>query len=127
VLVVDDEPSVLFTYRMLLEEQGYEVIAALSSEEAATALAEKPFDLVLCDLSLERDRTGFEVIEVARKRSSALPCVLLTGYANKDVADRAQRDGVAVLYKPIDVEELLRTIQQRVGDLHGNKTKAKRG
>jgi CheY-like chemotaxis protein len=127
VLVVDDEPSVLFTYRMLLEEQGYEVIAALSSEEASTALAEKPFDLVLCDLSLERDRTGFEVIETARKRSPAVSCVLLTGYANKEVADRAQRDGVAVLYKPIDVEELLRTIQQRVGDLHADKTKAKRG
>ena len=95
VLVVDDEPSVLFTYRMLLEEQGYEVIAALSSEEASTALAEKPFDLVLCDLSLERDRTGFEVIETARKRSPAVSCVLLTGYANKEVADRAQAGRIA--------------------------------
>ena len=34
ILVVDDEPNVLVTYRLILQQQGYEVSAALSSEEA---------------------------------------------------------------------------------------------
>jgi DNA-binding NtrC family response regulator len=120
VLVVDDEPSVLFTYRLLFEEQGYDVVAALSSEEATTALKDGAFQMVLCDLSLERDRTGFDVIGVARERSPSVPCVLLTGYANKEIADRAERNNVAVLYKPIEVDELLSTIQRMLRDSDAN-------
>ena len=120
VLVVDDEPSVLFTYRLLFEEQGYDVVAALSSEEATTALKDGAFQVVLCDLSLERDRTGFDVIGVAREHSPSVPCVLLTGYANKEIADRAEQNNVAVLYKPIDVDELLSTIQRMLRDSDAN-------
>jgi CheY-like chemotaxis protein len=38
ILVVDDEPSVLLTYQMILEQKGYEAVAAPSSEEARRAL-----------------------------------------------------------------------------------------
>ncbi len=35
ILVVDDEPNVLVTYRLILQQQGYEVSAALSAERGA--------------------------------------------------------------------------------------------
>jgi two-component system, sensor histidine kinase len=118
ILVVDDESSVLTTYRMILEQKGYDVIAASSSEEARRALDGSKLDLLLCDLSLEEKDSGFEVISFARDRQPALPSLLLTGYASKEVSDRAERDGISVLFKPIDIQEFLSTIATALRNAH---------
>jgi DNA-binding NtrC family response regulator len=110
ILVVDDEPNVLITYRLILQQRGYEVSAALSSEEARQALATKTIDLLLCDLSLEKQENGFNVIELARQKDPRMPTVLLTGYATPEANDRAAQLGIPVLFKPIDINELLETI-----------------
>ena len=54
VLVVDDEASVLTTYKLILEQQGYAVTASLSAKEAREAIEQQGFDLILCDYSLEQ-------------------------------------------------------------------------
>lgn len=118
VLVVEDEASVLLTYRLLLEEQGYKVFAALSSQEAEGVLARKRFDLVLCDLSLEQNHTGFEVFERVRRRDPEVPCVMLTGYANRETVERAEQAGISVFFKPIEIEEFLSTLKNILRDSH---------
>lgn len=112
ILVVDDEPNVLLTYRLILQQQGYDVSAALTSEEARKVIAEKPIDLLLCDLSLERQENGFDVIDFARKKNPMTAPVLLTGYATPEANERAQQLEIPVLFKPIDIKELLDTISQ---------------
>ena len=109
VLVVDDEASVLLTYKMILEREGYQVVAASTSVEAKTAIGEHDFDLVMCDYSLEQQHTGFEVIAAARARRAEVPSLLLTGYATLETADEAREGGIGVLYKPIDITEFLNT------------------
>ena len=109
VLVVDDEAAVLFTYRMILEQQGYEVTAASNSRDAKAAIETIDFDLVLCDFSLEQQHTGFEVIEAARVRRPDMPSVILTGYASIETADSAKNKNIQVLFKPIDIQEFLGT------------------
>jgi len=118
VMVVDDEPSVLLTYRMILEQQGYQVTASISSKEAIAGLERGTVDLLICDLSLEQKHTGFEVIEFARQRDPEVPAILVTGYASKDVMDKAEQSGIAVLFKPIDINEFLSTISQKVRSKH---------
>jgi DNA-binding NtrC family response regulator len=112
ILVVDDEPNVLVTYRLILQQQGYEVSAALSSEEARRSLAEEEIDLLLCDLSLEKQENGFDVIEFARQKNPDIPTVLLTGYATPEANDRADEMDIPMLFKPIDIKELLQTISE---------------
>jgi DNA-binding response OmpR family regulator len=107
---VDDEPNVLVTYRLILQQRGYEVSAAVSSEEARRILADTQIDLLLCDLSLEKQENGFDVIDFARQRGADIPAVLLTGYATPEANDRADQLGIPVLFKPIDINELLETI-----------------
>lgn len=119
ILVVDDEASVLLTYRMILEQQGYAATAASTCAQALQFLKDNDFDLLLCDLSLEEKHTGFEVFEVARVRKPDVRCVLLTGYASTEAVDRAGREGVAVLFKPIDIEEFLGTISSLLRDGYG--------
>ncbi len=110
ILVVDDEPNVLVTYRLILQQQGFTVNAAISSEEARRCIDDHKIDLLLCDLSLEKQESGFDVIEYLRKKNAAVPAVLLTGYATQDASDWAAERGIPVLYKPIDIQQLLETI-----------------
>ena len=114
VLVVDDEASVLTTYRMILERQGYEVVACPTSRNALDVLKENHFDGVLCDYSLEEDHTGFEVILAARQHDAGVPATLLTGYATKETTDEAASRNIDIMFKPIDIEELLSTTSRMV-------------
>jgi CheY-like chemotaxis protein len=116
VLVVDDEPSVLSTYRLILEQSGYDAVAAATSVEALNAIREHDFDLILSDFSLEQQHTGFEVIEAARKKNKDVPCCILTGYATLETADQAEAIGVGILYKPIDIQEFLQVTRQLLGE-----------
>ena len=109
VLVVDDEAAVLLTYRLILERQGYEVVACGTSVQAIAAIEKQQFDVVLCDYSLEERHTGFEVISEARKHDSGVPAALLTGYATRETADEAASRGIGVMFKPIEIEEFLAT------------------
>jgi DNA-binding NtrC family response regulator len=112
LLVVDDEPNVLLTYRLILQQQGYDVSAALTSDEARKVLAAEEVDLLLCDLSLEKQENGFDVIDFGRRKNPEMPAVLLTGYATQEAIDRAEGLGIPMLFKPIDIRQLLQTISE---------------
>jgi CheY-like chemotaxis protein len=125
VLVVDDEPSVLFTYRLILEQEGYQTTAVASAREAIEKLQSNTFDILLCDYSLEEKRTGLEVVELARRKNPAAPSILLTGYANQDTVEIAEKAGVGVLFKPIDIEEFLAAIPAKLRESHEQQATAK--
>lgn len=124
ILVVDDEPNVLVTYRLILQQRGYEVSAAVSSEEARKAIGGDSIDLLLCDLSLEKQENGFDVIEFARQKEPRMPAVLLTGYATPEATDHAKELGIPVLFKPIDINELLETISALLREDYGQQHQA---
>jgi len=109
VLVVDDEASVLITYQLILEQQGYQVTACATCREAIAEIEKQKFDVVLCDYSLEEQHTGFEVITEARKRDPQAPAALLTGYATKETTDEAESRNIGIMFKPIEIEEFLTT------------------
>ena len=124
VLVVDDEAHVLLTYRLIREQQGYEVVACGTSVAAIKAIESQQFDIVLCDYSLEEQHTGFEVIAVARMRDSGVPAALLTGYATKETADEAAGRGITVMFKPIEIEEFLATTASMLRRDHESRQKS---
>lgn len=124
ILVVDDEPHVLLTYELILQQQGYEVSAALSAEEARRVLRERKIDLLLCDLSLERRENGIDVIQFARRKDPEIPAVLLTGYATQDANDLADQSGIPVLFKPIDINQLLQTIADMLRNVYEQRKAA---
>jgi DNA-binding NtrC family response regulator len=112
ILVVDDEPAVLTTYGLILTKRGYNVQTAISSVAAIELLDKYEFDLLLCDYSLEQEHTGFEVIDYGRSKKPNAKAAILTGYASKETAELARQQGIAILYKPIDIEEFFTTIDQ---------------
>lgn len=110
ILVVDDKPAVLMTYKLILQQQGHDVVAVSSCREAITELDCCRFDLLLCDYTLEDDLTGFHVIDEAQKKVPGIRSLLMTGYSEDEVGDEAAERGVRVLLKPVNVSELLREI-----------------
>src|SRR5262249_60409732 len=105
ILVVDDEASVLITYRLILERHGYDVVACPTSRDAIAALERHEFDGLLCDYSLEEQHTGFEVISAARERDAALPVALLTGHPTKETAAEAASRNLHTMFKPTEIED----------------------
>jgi two-component system response regulator AtoC len=104
VLLVDDEPGVLFTLREVLTDRGHRVITARSGEEALPQLDEA--DAVLTDLSMP-GMTGLELMAQIVQRDPALPVVLLTAHGSERVAVAAMKQGAYhYLAKPFDIDEV---------------------
>jgi two-component system response regulator AtoC len=109
VLIVDDEPSVLFMLRELLEERGHTVRQAHSGLEAI-ALSDRgeldEIDLVLTDYSMP-ELDGLALLSRLRARQPELPIVLLTARGSERLAARAIKEGAFdYVPKPFDIEEL---------------------
>jgi DNA-binding response OmpR family regulator len=106
ILVVDDEPSVCQSIRMLLEHDGHGV-QLVDSGEAALALFEPgKFDLVITDYSM-RDMKGNQLVAIIRQRSPDQRIIMATGLAYEMDDTDGRAAGVdLVIDKPFSLTEL---------------------
>jgi CheY-like chemotaxis protein len=116
ILAVDDDDSLLEIYRLLLEDDGYEVFLSPIAIEDVNDVEQLHPDLVLLDVKISQADDGLTMLEQLRshRATSSLPVVLCTAAAAKPVRERVEdyrRQGVPVVYKPFEVEELLQTIR----------------
>jgi DNA-binding response OmpR family regulator len=109
LLLVDDEPSILATLRLILKSEGFEVQTATSGKAAKAALVQTSFDVILTDLSMESTMAGYEVVHAAQALTKKPVTLVLSGYP--ELLDKWQVEGAdGGLQKPTDVPELLETI-----------------
>jgi DNA-binding response OmpR family regulator len=107
LLVIEDQKKLLNSLQRGLEEEGYEVVAALTGEQGYYAATTEDFDAVVLDLMLP-GRQGLQVLHDLRARGFAKPVLILT--ARDTVDDRvAGLDTGAddYLVKPFAFAELL--------------------
>ncbi len=111
VLVVDDEPGVRESIRMILRGE-FEVVTADGVDAAERALALQPADLVLLDLVMP-GRDGFALLDSLRKRGDAPPVLVLTATRLDETAREARARGASdCLRKPFEVETLRRRVRE---------------
>ncbi|HWN41006.1 MAG TPA: response regulator [Thermoanaerobaculia bacterium] len=109
VLIVDDEPAVLFALSEALADRrrGVKVATAANGEEAVAILESEKVDLVVTDLRMP-EMDGFELLAWLRRRFPHLPVIVMTAFGAETVA---RLDGSPeVLEKPFDVGELKRKV-----------------
>jgi two-component system response regulator AtoC len=104
VLLVDDEPGVLFTLTEVLEERGDEIVTA-SSGQAALELLDG-VEAVVTDLAMP-GMGGLELLRALRERDAALPVIVLTAHGSERAAVSAMKAGAHdYLRKPFDIDEV---------------------
>jgi CheY-like chemotaxis protein len=114
ILLVDDQPSILFAMSEYLTAHGYVVDCARDRAEATALLEWRAYGVVIADLRLTPgcDEDGLDVLSAARARSPDARTVLLTAYGSPPVQRDAQRQGAdVVLSKPQPLQEIARVVQ----------------
>src|ERR1700676_4191023 len=114
VLVIDDEAEIREGLELLLKTEGYQVSMADSGQSGLLSLGEKPYDLLLLDVSLP-DRNGIELLKDIRRQDPHLPIVLITAYGSIEMARAAFKSGAMdYITKPWSNDELLAQVAQAV-------------
>lgn len=110
ILLVEDEVLIAMRLEMELNMGGYRVCKRVSTGENAIISAEFELpDIILMDIRLGGEIDGIEAVQqIQRIRTcSNTPIIFMTGYPDKEIADRAKLlNPIAYFIKPIKFEDL---------------------
>lgn len=114
IVIVEDEPSLIFTLQDTLENEGYLVFVAKEGEEAVEIVKKENPDLMLLDLMLPQ-MSGYDVCKKVRDMNYTFPIIILT--ARDQEIDKVTGLNIGAddyMTKPFGVKELLARIQARL-------------
>ena len=113
ILIIDDEPDVIEFQKSYLLRRKYEVFTAVNTPQALEAIKNYSPEVVFCDLRLETDTSGINIIEQAKKIKPNLIIYLVTGIIDKEIESEALAKGAKeILHKPLSNEELEKKIKE---------------
>ena len=115
VLVVDDVDIMRITCQRALERSGFRVTAAKSGLEALRLLDQEPFEVVVLDIRMP-GISGLELLKIVRDRGRPVEVILMTAYADAQIAKEALNLGAsALLHKPFeDIGVLVAAVSKSV-------------
>jgi PAS domain S-box-containing protein len=108
VLLVEDNPDVALSSRLLLEELGYHVKWAVDAETAIGEIERDGIDVVFSDIVMPGKMDGLGLAHHVKQHFPSLPIVLTTGYS--DVA-RKSGSVFPILRKPYELHELSQALE----------------
>ena len=120
ILIVDDDESIRKMLKVMLESKGYEIITVDNAEDGVLMARSKIPALILMDVMLP-DMNGAEAKEVLAQDASTkkIPIIFMTGMITR--AEEAEEVGLnirntnhSVIAKPIDNDDLLHLIRQKI-------------
>ena len=110
ILVVDDEAEIREGLEALLTSEGFDVTLAETGEAGLQKLEDRPYDLMLLDVSLP-DRNGLELLREIKRRDPYLSIILITAYGSIDMARAAFKSGAQdYITKPWSNDELIQQV-----------------
>jgi DNA-binding NtrC family response regulator len=119
ILVVDDQADVREALLLLFKTEGFPAQAVDSPERLLEMLRKEEFALVLMDLNYSRDTTsgqeGLELLSRIQELDSSVPVVVMTAWANVELAVEAMRRGARdFIQKPWDNVRLLTIVRTQL-------------
>ena len=116
ILVVNDTQELLDLFQILLEYEGYEVVLSSFPFNHISEIEKIQPDLIILDFLFGDKQMGWQMLEVLKmQRSTASIPVIACTAALQDVREQEGylvSQGVHVVYKPFDIDQLLTTIKQ---------------
>src|SRR5450631_2053487 len=117
ILVIDDEPAILFAYRKLIEKDGMTVDISANLEDAISHLRARRYLAVISDMRLAGtdNGDGLEILRIIQKERLDTKTILSTGYGDNEIENMARTLGVSYCFKkpvkPSDILGALRIFQ----------------
>ena len=112
ILIVDDDPLVPRTLKLLLAKHGHDVDVAASAEEGMKKLAGRGADVVISDVNMP-GADGFHLLAHIKAKHPMTQVVLVTGYGTIESAVRGMREGAFdYVTKPVLDEEMLLVVER---------------
>ncbi len=112
ILVVDDEPAIRDTMRMILDYDGYETILAASGQEGLAIIERDPPDLVFLDIKMP-GMDGLEVLSRVRATNDTVPVVIVSAHGSASAALEAGRLGAfRFIEKPLSKDYLIDAVRE---------------
>ncbi len=117
ILIIDDDDLVCLSLKKALSKLGYNVDVCMDADEAINCVTKFEPDVILLDIYLTK-QNGIDLLKDFQKRFSDLPVIMITGYADVNIAVKAIKAGAYdFLLKPIDLDQLQRVLNKVLENL----------
>ncbi|MGA2462341.1 MAG: response regulator [Candidatus Bathyarchaeia archaeon] len=114
ILVIDDDEGTRKVVAEALKSEGYVVDTASNGKEAIEKSQTNFYNLALVDIRLP-DMEGTKLLTAMKETTPEMIKIILTGYpALQNTIDAVNKGAHGYLVKPINMDELLRTIKQHM-------------
>lgn len=114
ILIVEDDKTVLRTFKNILESEGYIVETAETGKEALEKSKARYYNLALLDIRLP-DMNGTELLTKLHKDTPRMMKIIITGYPSLENAVEAVNKGAdAYIIKPVDSKKLLKVVREKL-------------
>ena len=113
ILVVEDEKGVRASLSRLLKTKGIDAIVVATADDALARINRQEIrpDLLICDYNLRGSANGVDTVNALRAALAwNIPAIVMTGDIRSEVVDSVAAQGISVLIKPFQADELLRHI-----------------
>lgn len=119
IILIDDEASVLFALRLLMQACSHQVKDFNFPQQAVeffsnnTAEVIKSYDLIVCDLKMPKIN-GLGVLEEAKRVIPTVPFILMSAHATQEEQDQASLLGcsgfLAKPFTPVQLKEVIESL-----------------
>ncbi len=110
ILVIDDDELIRSLFKETLEEQGHTVVTVDIGAKGIAYVKQHDFDLVFLDLKMP-GVDGAETLREIRSIKRKIPVVVITGYPDSEMMERAIRYGpLGIMTKPFSDSDIIATV-----------------
>ncbi len=117
IMIVDDDPGILYSLTLTLKKEGYEVVTAANGRECIEIVAEENPQVIYMDIAMP-EVNGLDALEALKEKGIDIPVIVITGHGTMGNAIRAVQLGAyEYITKPLDREKIKLTTKRALETL----------
>lgn len=106
IMIVDDDPGILYSLSMTLKKEGYDVVTAATGKQCIDGIDKEQPQVIYLDIAMP-EVSGLEALTVLKERGVDIPVIVMTGHTTMQNAIRAiQLGAYEYITKPLDREKI---------------------
>ena len=111
ILIVDDERSIRYSLKEIIEMEGYQVDTAENGADACEMAGKEKYDAIFCDIKMP-GMDGTDVLLKLAEDGVETPVIMISGHADIDTAvDCIKKGAFDFIGKPLDLNRILITLK----------------